>query len=261
MAYSETRYAASVFLNAAIPLFRVLAEELPAGKSLLKKEGIIQFRTQDGEEALGTHFELKEGEMKTVLGLAENPDIELAFPSLEHFVAFFQGKSKKLPKIKGLGKPGLLIPTFRILLSMASILGQKGCPAKEEDQLQLIKLMYYLLPAGISTLNKMGHPTVKHWSETSPDRVYAWALDGHPEIASYLRVKAGKTKASRGAYTRSQPFFTMRFADPVSALAVLQQTGDMLKLTAERKLIMEGAPEFGGKIGDLMMLVGQYAQG
>ena len=48
MAYSETRYAASVFLNAAIPLFRVLAEELPAGKALLKKEGIIQFRTQDG---------------------------------------------------------------------------------------------------------------------------------------------------------------------------------------------------------------------
>jgi hypothetical protein len=34
----------------------------------------------------------------------------------------------------------------------------------------------------------------------------------------------------------------------------------MLRSTAEEKLIMEGAPEFGAQIGGFMMLVGEYAK-
>ena len=53
----------------------------------------------------------------------------------------------------------------------------------------------------------------------------------------------------------------MRFADLDSALSILLQTGDFLTLTAEKRLILEGAPEFGAKIGDFMQLVGSYIQG
>lgn len=260
MADQDTRYSAEVFLRSVLPLFAVLAKDLPAGKSLLGKEAVIQFRTRDGAEEMATHFLLQGGDIRTQLGIHENPDLELFFPTLEHFVAFFKGTSRKLPRIRGWSKPGLLIPTLRLLLKMSSLLGASSCPPDEDSQLTLIKCMFFLLPSGISTLNKLGHPEVRRWSEPSPDRVYAWTLDGHPEIASYIRVKGGNTKACRGLYERSQPFYTMRFADPVSALGVLQQTADMLKLTAEHKLIMEGAPEFGAKIGDLMMLVAKYAQ-
>lgn len=260
MADQETKYSAEIFLRSVLPLFAVLVKDLPEGKALLGKEAVIQFRTRDDSEDKATHFLLAEGDIQTVIGLHDKPDLELFFPTLEHFVAFFKGTSKKLPKFKGLLKLGLFIPTMRTLLKMASLLGAKTCPPDEENQLLLIKCMFYLLPSGISTLNKMGHPEVRRWSEPSPDRVYAWTLDGHPEIASYIRVKGGKTQSRRGRYKRSQPFYTMRFADPVSALGVLQQTADMLKLTAEHKLIMEGAPEFGAIIGDLMMLVAKYAQ-
>ncbi|MBQ7595534.1 MAG: hypothetical protein IJU45_02585, partial [Clostridia bacterium] len=87
------------------------------------------------------------------------------------------------------------------------------------------------------------------------------AVDNHPEVSAYLRVKAGKTRAGRGTYKRAMPFFTMRFDSLDSALGILMSTDDMLESTKAGKLIMDGAPEFGAQIGDYMMLVGSYAQG
>lgn len=257
----ELKYAAQIFIRGALPLIPVIAQHSKYGAKLAGKNGIIQFRVRYPEGDMeGMHIVIEDGELTNQLGLVDQPDVELYFADLEHFVNFFRGTSKKLPKIKGFTKLGLLIPTFQILLTMAKVLGADYRPQSLEDKLLTIRLYFYLLPAGISALNRMGHPEVKNWSKLSPDRVYAYSLDGQPDIGSYLRVKAGKTKAARSPYTRSQPFFTMRFADPDSALAVLQQTGDMLELTMQQKLIMEGAPEFGGQIGDLMMLVGKYAQ-
>ncbi|HPX70371.1 MAG TPA: hypothetical protein PLO47_01390, partial [Bacillota bacterium] len=177
-----------------------------------------------------------------------------------HFINFFKGKSTKLPKIKGLGKPGIVVATFRTLLKMSALLGAKEPPKEEAVKALVVKLFFYLLSTGISQLNKLGHEDVVNWTKTSPNRVYGWSVDGYEEAGAYLRVKAGKTKAARGMYTRSQPFFTMRFADLDSALAILLSTGDLLQLTAEKKLIMEGAPEYGAQIGDYMMLVGSYVQ-
>ena len=143
---------------------------------------------------------------------------------------------------------------------MAKLLGASDIPEKEEDRQLLVKLYFYLLSSGISQLNKSGHPEVSKWAKSSPDRVYAWAVDGCPELSAYIRVKNGNTKACRGQYTRSKPFFTMRFDSTTSALGILLSKDEMLKSTAEGKLIMEGAPEFGAQLGEYMLLVGSYAK-
>ena len=117
--------------------------------------------------------------------------------------------------------------------------------------------MFYLLTTGISQLNKAGHPQVHKWTDPSPDRVYAYAVDGHPELGAYIRIKAGKSKAFRGQYTRSAPFFTMRFDSVHSALGTLLQTDDMLAATAAGRMSMEGSPEYGAELGALMMMVGE----
>ena len=66
--------------------------------------------------------------------------------------------------------------------------------------------------------------------------------------------------ARRGAYTKSMPFFTMKFDCPKSALGILLQTDDMIQSTIEGKLIMVGGPEFGAMLGDHMMLVASYVK-
>ncbi|MEA4812309.1 MAG: hypothetical protein VB108_07040 [Anaerolineaceae bacterium] len=255
----SARYSAKIFLNAVIPLWKEIVQRSDLEQKFAGKNGIIQISTMTDEGKWATHFILEEGRITTKLGEAESkPDLELAFKNVDDFNGFFKGTSKKLPKINGLFKLGLLVPTMQGLLKMASTLGAKTAPAKKEDRELLTRMMLYLLSAGISTLNKQGHPMVSAWAKKSPDRVYAWAVNGYEDLGAYIRVKAGNSKAARGIYTRSKPFFTMRFDDVESALGILQQTADLLDLTAKKKLIMEGAPEFGAKIGDLMMLVASY---
>lgn len=255
----KDRYSARIFLNAVIPLWKEIILRTSLAKSIKGQSGIVQISVQTDEGIWGTHFLFNEGQIQTKLGLAETkPDVELHFKDIKHFNAFFLGTTKKLPKITGVKRPKLLLTTFMGLLKMASTLSVKTAPAKREDQELLALLMIYLLPAGISTLNKQGHPQVAEWAGKSPDRVYAWKVDGYPEIASYIRVKAGNSRSARGAYTRSKPFFTMRFADLDAALGTLLQTDDLLEATAQSRLIMEGAPEFGAKIGDFMLLVASY---
>ena len=50
-----------------------------------------------------------------------------------------------------------------------------------------------------------------------------------------------------------------RFDTAQHALMILLGTGDMLQMTKDKQLIMEGAPEFGAMIGDYMMIVGDLA--
>lgn len=260
MENKDTLYTARIFLDCVLPLFKEVAMNTELKQKFRGKSAIIQVAVNTESGKWGTHFVLSDGEMKTQLGPAASPDVELLFGDLNHFNAFFKNQTKKLPKMKGMFKFSIFIPTMQTLLKMAGLLSAKEAPKEEKTKQLLTKLYFYLLSSGISKLNKLGHPDVSKWAKTSPDRVYAWAVDDHPDLAAFIRVKAGNTKSSRGQYQRSKPFFTMRFADVDSALAILLQTGDLLALTAEQKLIMEGAPEFGAKIGDFMMLVGSYAQ-
>lgn len=258
----DDRYAGKIFFNAVLPLVRVILDDTPGiGSKLRGKSGIFQVSAQTDTGLWATHFVVDKGEVTTTLGASsKKPTVELFFRSLQDFNGFMKGTSKKLPAIRGLLKVGILIPFMKALLKMASLLKMKEAPKDEPTQRLLVKLYFYLLSSGISQLNREGHPSINAWTKTSPNRVYAWTVDGYEDVAAYLRVKAGKTKSAHGRYMRSKPFFTMRFVDLESALATLLSTGDMVELVAQGKMVMEGGPEFGSMLGDYMLLVGSYAQ-
>jgi hypothetical protein len=262
---AQTLYASRIFLNAALPLLKVLVEEKPKlRRSFARRNGTVQVsaREERGSPArkVGTHFVVTAGTLSVVCGLAEKPTLELEFPSLESLNAFFSGASKRLPRIRGaLRAPGLLLATFKALLAMSAALGARQPPASPEERALLVKLYFYLLSSGISQLNKAGHPAVRKWTTTSPDRVYAWRVAGRPDLSAYIRVKAGQSRAARGIYERSKPFFTMSFDSPESALGILLQRDEMIAATTEGRLTMLGAPEYGAMLGEYMMLVGSLA--
>ncbi|MDX9899399.1 MAG: hypothetical protein RBT62_10780 [Spirochaetia bacterium] len=262
---AEELYASRIFLNAALPLLKVVATEKESVKrGFSGKNGTVQVSALTGADAdaygapkIGTHFFVEDGLLRFGTGLCDKPDLELAFQSIASLNGFFSGRSKKLPTIKGgLRHPGLLMATFKALLAMASALGVKSAPASEAERAMIVRMFFYLLSSGISQLNKAGHPAVAGWAKKSPDRVYAWSVEGKPELSAYLRVKAGNSRSARGEYERAKPFFTMSFDSTESALGILLSTDDMIEATKAGRIIMKGAPEYGAAMGEYMLLVG-----
>ncbi len=262
-------YASRIFLNSALPLLKVVVDEKESlRKGFAGRKGVVQVSALTGpREAVygapkvATHFLVEDGELTVKKGVHESPSLELEFPSVAALNGFFKGTSKRLPKFKGaLRQPGLLVATMKALLGMAGALGVKAPPADEAEQALIVKMYFYLLSSGISQLNKAGHPAVSKWIGASPDRVYAWSVEGRPDISAYLRIKAGNSRAARGVYERSRPFFTMSFDSPRSALGILLSIDDMVEATKAGRIIMKGAPEFGAAIGEYMLLVGGYAK-
>ena len=265
----DQKYASTIFFKAALPLAKVIAEDRPElGKAFEGKTCVLQVsaivpEVEGGK--LATHFEIVDGVWTTKLTVHESPDVELEFGNIQKFIDFMAGRKMigALPKMKGMVKKmGLFFGFLKILLKMANLLQATDYPKAEEDRHLLVKLYFYLLAGGISALNKAGHPEIHDWALKSPDRAYAFSVkgEGNEDLASYIRVKAGKSKYCKGYYTRSKPFFCMRFACVDSALGILMQKADMLEYTAEGKLIMEGAPEFGAQLGNFMMIIGGYAK-
>ena len=253
------RYASVIFLNAVIPLLKVVIEEdEKLSAKGLKCTGVVQIGTLSENGKLATHLVFENGEIKVVKGVHEQPTIELCFKRVEDFNGFFRGTSKKLPSIKGLRHFTLLTTVVSALLRMSKLLGSKEAPAVARDKALLVRLYFYLLSSGISQLNKAGHPIIASWVKKSPDRVYAWTVNQQEDMSAYIRIKAGNSKAARGLYKRSKPFFTMRFDSPDSALGILMEKDDMFDSTAKGKLMMEGAPEFGAQLGDYMAIVGSF---
>ncbi|MDR1734984.1 MAG: hypothetical protein LBR73_08915 [Oscillospiraceae bacterium] len=260
----ETNYSAQIFLKAALPLVKVIAMELFA-KKFEQAHCIYQISAIDPDSPDGkiaTHFTVNNGEWVVCAGkVATNAMVELEFKTPEAFVGFMKGDMTKLPKMKGAVKNlGAFLSFMQVMLKMSALLGATKAPEDEATKSLLVKCMFYLLSSGISTLNKAGHPAVTAWTKPSPDRVYSWAVNGHPEVSAYVRIKAGKSRAGRGDYKRALPFFTMRFDCLDSALGTLLGTDDLMEATKAGRLIMDGAPEFGAQLGDYMLTVAAYAK-
>lgn len=270
MASRDDIYANKLFLCAVLPLIKTIANDVPKfAKKFEHTHAVIQVSADDPEAPAGkfaTHFVINSGEWVVhtdKVSDKEHTDIELEFKSIETMNAFFKGNigPATLPKMHGIVKNGGTFLAFMmVLLKMSSLLTAKEAPEDEETQKLMVKCFFYLLSSGISTLNKNGHEAIHDWALKSPDRVYAWAVNGYDDISAYIRVKAGKTKAGRGVYKRALPFFTLRFDCLKSALGILLGTDDMLESAKSGKLIMEGAPEFGGQIGDYMLQVAAFVQ-
>ena len=262
----EALYSNKIFLNAALPLVKVIANDDPKLKKKFEKaHAVIQVSCLDPEVEggkRGMHFVVNSGEWLVHTCLTEDPHIELQFKSVENLNDFFKGKITPagIPKIKGLKKADVLISFVMVLLKMANLLGATEAPKDEATKELLVKCYFYLLSSGISQLNKLGHPEIKDWTTKSPDRVYAFAVDGYPQVAAYLRIKAGKSRAGRGEYKRAMPFFTLRFNNLDSALGMLMSTDDMLEATKAGRLIMDGGPEFGAQLGGFMLEIGALAK-
>lgn len=261
MANREELYSCNLFLNSVLPLVKVIVEaDENLSKSFKGKNACVQISALNSGEKLGTHFVIEEGKWSVVKGTTEKPDLELEFKTIQEFNNFFKGKSKKLPRIRGIGKLGLFIGILKSLLKMSKLLGAQEPPSDTETKELLVKLYFYLLTSGISQLNKLEHTEISKWVKKSPDRVYSYRVLGYPELSAYLRVKAGKSKASRGEYRRAKPFFTMCFDSIDSALGILMEKDSIIEATINGRLIMEGAPEFGAQIGEFMKIVGGYAK-
>ncbi|MCT4544378.1 MAG: hypothetical protein N4A63_12605 [Vallitalea sp.] len=255
-------YANKIFLNAVLPLVKIIVESRKNLSNKFRgKNAIVGISAKDADGKVGTHFIIEDGIFTVVKGTNDKCDVELEFKSIPDLNSFFAGKSKKLPKIKGWYHLSILIPTLSTLMYMAKLLSATEIPKNEDDQDLIVKLYFALLSTGISQLNKAGHPIISKWAMKSPDRVFSWKIADKPELSSYLRVKAGKSKAARGEYKRSKPFFTMLFDSTESALGILLDIDDMIESTINKKIIMEGAPEYGAQLGEYMLIVGSYAKG
>lgn len=262
----EALYTNKIFLNAALPLVKVIATDVPSlAKKFEHAHAVIQvscINPEAPEGKSGMHFVVNSGEWLVHTCLTKDPHIELEFKSVEALNGFFKGNITlgAIPKIHGVKKAGVLLAFVQVLLKMSSLLTAKEPPEDEETQRLMVKCFFYLLTSGISQLNKNGHPEVKEWTSKSPDRVYALAVNDHPEVAAYIRIKAGKSRAGRGEYKRAMPFFTLRFSSLKNALNILLGVDDMLDATKKGRLIMDGGPEFGAQFGNFLLVVGGYAQ-
>lgn len=265
----EIRYSTIIFLKAVLPTLKPLVE----AKSGLQKlwgstTAIVQISACDPDGAFdhnGTrkdamHFEVVDGALQPRLSGHEDPDFEIEFKNRADLVTFFTG-GLALPKFRGaLKHPTLLVKTIGTLLVLSGLMSATEPPKKPEDAALLTKLMFYLLTTGISQLNKAGHPLFKDWAKKQPDRVYQLSVKGEDDLCAYVRAKGGRTKASRGYYTRSRPFFELSFDSVNSALGTLLEIDDMLDATREGRIIMNGAPEYGAVFGDLLLTIGGYAK-
>ena len=267
MASKDDLFTNKLFLCAALPLIKTIAMDDPKlAKKFEKTHAVIQVSAKDPDAPDGkyaTHFVVNNGEWVVhadKVSDKEHTNVELEFKSIEQMNAFFKGKigPGTLPKMRGIGKDFLSF--MMVLLKMSSLLTAKEAPEDEETQQMMVKCFFYLLTSGISTLNKLGHDEIHDWAVKSPDRVYALAVDGHPEVSAFIRVKAGHSKAGRGEYKRAMPFFTLRFDSYDSALGTLLGLDDMLASTKAGKIIMDGGPEFGGIFGGFLLTVGSYVQ-
>ena len=260
-------YAARIFFNSALPLLRVVIEsrrELSSafrGKSFVFQVSALYPRAPGG--TMATHFVVENGRFTVkVDAVHPSPDIELEFSDLHKFILFFSGRGMPLPRMRGVLKNAATFASLlRALLLMASLLQASDAPKKLQDQVLLVKLYFYLLPNGISQLNKAGHQKIHQWALQSPDRAYAFAVTGYPALNSYLRVKEGNSKAGRGEYPRCKPFLTLRFDSPRHALDILMSKADMIDYISKQYLTVEGAPEFAALIGEFLFTVGDYAKG
>ncbi|MBQ3519205.1 MAG: hypothetical protein IKJ63_05565 [Clostridia bacterium] len=267
MADREAFLTNKIFLNAALPLLKVIAADVPNINKMFKNVHCVYQVSCLAPEAPGgkyaIHFVVNGDEWKIHPKIEPRPMVELEFKSVEALNAFFKGKigPATLPKMKGVTKhPAAFAAFMAALLKMANLLGLETPPEDEDTKRLLVKCYFYLLSAGISQLNKNGHEEVHEWALKSPDRVYAFAVQGEPTVSAFIRVKAGKSRSGKGEYKRAMPFFTLKFRDLDAALGTLMSIDDMLEATKAGKIIMEGAPEFGAQIGGYMLLVGSLAK-
>ena len=111
----------------------------------------------------------------------------------------------------------------------------------------------YMITTALSQYNKGGDPEMTKWTSKQPERIYQISVTGEDDIAGYFKVKAGKSKAGRGFYTKRLPFVHMKFNGIDGALPILLNEVNMVEAVRDGLLSLEGSPEYGRDIGNFMV--------
>jgi hypothetical protein len=252
MATERELLAARLFLRAVLPIMKVvLADDPKVGKKFEGVTAKVQFVANDNGGRIGAYLDFDNGRFQVVQELCKNPDITFSFGSVAKMNAMFAGKPV-IPKISGWMKVGLLVKVFGLLMSL-KILMPDARPKDPAKRRLKVKLTFYMITTALSQYNKGGDPEMVKWTSKQPERIYQITVDD--EIAAYLRVKAGKTKAGRGQYTKRRPFVHMKFNGVDGAMPIVLNDMDMVEAIRKGHLSIEGSPEYGGNIGDFMVRI------
>jgi hypothetical protein len=244
---------ANLYFQAVFPVMKILLQDDPALKKKfanVKAAVVFKARTSDG--AIGCKLRFEEGQFDLDFQDFEKGDIVFNFSSVEKMNTFLKGGTA-LPGIKGWTKPGLLIKVIGLLLSLKLMMPDVK-PKKPLKKYLKVKMALSMVTMALSKLNKMEYPDMAAWTKNQPDRVYQLSVDDS-DIAVYLRVKAGKTKAGKGLYTRKRPFVHMRFSSVDAALKILLREAEFVEGVDKGYVSIEGSPEYAAQLNDLMMRV------
>ncbi|HOV31811.1 MAG TPA: hypothetical protein PLX23_00430 [Candidatus Hydrogenedens sp.] len=242
-----------IILHAVLPVIKVLLEDHPTFRKRFENiKGTVQFIAKNGDENIGAYVKFDNLNFETAPEILEKPDITFKFSSLKKMNDFFTGKLV-LPKIKGWKNFSLLWRIFSVLLAL-KLLMPDAKPKNTLEKKLKVKLTLYMVSTALSQLNKAGDPDMVKWTSQQPERIYQWSVDNE-DIACWLKVKAGQTKSGRGMYTLRKPFIHMRFPNIDSALPVLTNSVETVQAMAQGLVIIEGSPEYAGKLGDFMLKI------
>ena len=255
---TETELLANrIVLRAVLPVIKVMINDNPKMKAKFENvTGTVQFSADDAEGPVYASLNWDEGAFSVGYECLDNPDLTFAFSSVKKMNDFFAGKPvppKLGPLLKGLGKFGLLKKAVSILLGL-KILMPDAKPKTPEQAYLKVKMTLYMVSTALSQMNKAGEPEMVKFTSKQPERIYQWSVIG-TDIACYVKIKAGKSKAGRGEYPRRKPFVHMKFASIDMALPVLNNSLDTITAMAQGNIEMDGSPEYGGKMGDFMLKI------
>jgi hypothetical protein len=253
MTTAKDLITARIILRAMLPVMKVMVADNPRiNRKFAGINARVQFRADHDGEPIGACMVFTDGLLEIEQGICDRPDMVFSFGSMAKMNAFFSGKPV-LPKIKGILKIGLLIRIFTLLLSM-KLMMPNNRPTDPDMRRLKVKLSFYMITTALSQYNKGGDPEMAAWTAKQPERIYQITVDPG-DIAAYLRVKAGKSKAGRGVYARRRPFVHMKFNGVEGAFPVIMNDVDMVTAMKEGYLSVEGSPEYARDIGDFMQRI------
>ena len=249
----ETLLISRICLRAVLPVAKVLVEEDPkTAARFADVNAVVQFRAAHEDGPIGAHLRFTDGRCEVIQELVEKPDIEFLFSSPAKMNALFAGKPV-IPAIRGWTRVGLLYKVLLLLLKLKLLLPKKK-PGNPLDARLKVKMTLYMATTALSQLNKAGDPDMTKWTGKQPERIYQWSVDGE-DIACYLKVKAGKSKAGRGQYTRRTAFVHTKFRSIDDAIPLLANEIDTVEAMRQGLVSVEGSPEYGGQASDFMLRI------
>jgi hypothetical protein len=257
---NEQELTAKLFFNAAFPVMQVVLDDDPAMNAKFRDvAATVQICAREGNELFACHLIFDHGKLSVIQGPAQAPDITLSFNSLAKMNTMFRGGAA-LPSIKGFSKLGLLIKIFSLLMSLMIMMPSSRHKDPVKQRLK-VKMSLYMITRALSTYNKLGNPQMAEWCRRQPDRIYQFIVDGdskaggEPEIACYLRVKAGKSKSGHGVYTRRSPFVLFHFSNVAGALKVLLKDVGFVEGVEQGCVEVVGSPEYAMNLNDFMAVL------